>query len=379
VTVAVVDFFSGCGGTSLGFRDAGMSIVAGIDNDPNAASTFRLNFPEARFFERDIREVPSEEIGSVLRRRGKVLFSGCAPCQPFSKQNRGRGGPDPRRFLLGEFQRFVVDLRPDFVVVENVPGIQRIEANSPLSYFVSALKDSQYSVDYSVLAASDFGVPQTRRRLVLVASLDHGALMPRPTHGPGRSPVTTVRDWIVDLPAIAAGEMDPADPDHAAMKLSPLNLVRILATPEGGGRESWTPDLLLNCHEGHSGHSDVYGRLAWDRPASAMTTRCLSYSNGRYGHPDQPRAISLREAALLQTFPRSFRFAGSLTSRGRQVGNAVPPLLAQRVGEALLSRRVGRSAGGAAKQRGGNKGVAAAGVGRPAVRGARSPRMPEAA
>lgn len=339
MAVSVVDFFSGCGGTSLGFRNADMSILAGIDNDPSAAGTFRLNFPEADFLERDIRGLAIDEVGDLLPRRGKVLFSGCAPCQPFSKQNYGKPRNDPRRFLLGEFQRFVIGLKPDYVVVENVPGIQRIQSSGPLLGFLTALRGAGYTVEHSVLAASDFGVPQTRRRLVLVASLRGTVKTPQPTHGGGRRPLTTTRDWIEHFPEIRAGETHEDDADHAAMALSPLNLRRIMATPEGGGRESWNSDLRLDCHRGHRGHSDVYGRLAWDRPAAAMTTRCLSYSNGRYGHPEQHRAISLREAASLQTFPDTFRFSGTLTSRGRQVGNAVPPLLAEKIGEALMLRR----------------------------------------
>ncbi|MEU4788176.1 DNA cytosine methyltransferase [Micromonospora tulbaghiae] len=335
--VSVVDFFSGCGGTSLGFRNAGMSIVAGIDNDPHAAATYRQNFPEAKFFERDIRGMSVAEVKKVLPRSGKILFSGCAPCQPFSKQNRGRGGSDPRRALLTEFERFVVALKPDYVVVENVPGLQKVGMDGPLGRFTVALEAAGYKVECKVLDASHFGVPQRRLRLVLVAALGDAAPMPDPTHGGKRQPLSTVQDWIRDLPEIAAGETHPDDPDHASMSLSELNYQRILATPEGGGRESWEKALLLDCHQGHAGHTDVYGRLAWDRPASAMTTRCLSYSNGRYGHPEQHRAISLREAAILQTFPRDFRFSGTLTSRGRQVGNAVPPLLAQRVAEAILA------------------------------------------
>lgn len=340
--VSVVDFFSGCGGTSLGFRDAGMSIIAGIDIDPDASATYRQNFPEAKFFERDIRNISVEEIRKILPRSGKVLFSGCAPCQPFSKQNRTQAGNDPRRALLTEFERFVVALRPHYVVVENVPGLQKIGTDGPFGSFTRSLEEAGYDVKCEILAASHFGVPQRRLRLVLTAALGAPASMPNPTHGGKRLPLTTVRDWIADLPPIAAGETHSDDRDHAAMSLSDVNLRRILATPEGGGRESWSPDLLLECHQGHSGHSDVYGRLAWDRPASAMTTRCLSYSNGRYGHPDQHRAISLREAASLQTFPRDFRFSGTLTSRGRQVGNAVPPLLAQRIAEAVLTAARGR-------------------------------------
>jgi DNA (cytosine-5)-methyltransferase 1 len=336
VKVAVVDFFSGAGGTSVGFRNAGMSIVAGIDNDADAAATYRANFPEARFFERDIREISGVEIAAVIPPNHATLFSGCAPCQPFSKQNRSRHDSDPRRFLLSEFQRFVTELLPDFVVVENVPGMQKVGKGGPLDDFIKALKKSGYSVDCGILSAANYGVPQRRRRLVLMAAKGMPIQLPAATHGEGLLKFSTVRDWAAGLPPISAGETDPNDPDHAAMALSPLNLKRILATAEGKGRESWGEDLLLTCHQEHAGHSDVYGRLAWDKPAAAMTTRCLSYSNGRYGHPEEARAISLREAACLQTFPRDFKFSGLITSKGRQVGNAVPPLLAQRIAEKIL-------------------------------------------
>jgi DNA (cytosine-5)-methyltransferase 1 len=341
--ITVVDFFSGCGGTSLGLRGAGMKIAAGIDNDPDSAGTFRLNFPEAEFVEKDIRKVATGEIRQVMPHEGKVLFSGCAPCQPFSKQNRLRRGDDPRRELLGEFQRFVVELLPDYVLVENVPGMQNVSGDGVFHEFVKTLKKRKngYKVTWGVLPALSFGVPQTRKRLVLLASRSGSLSLPEPTHSTGGLPTATVRDYISDLPALHAGETDAEDSDHAAMDLSALNLRRIAATAEGGGRETWSADLQLDCHKGHAGHSDVYGRLAWDRPASAITTRCLSYSNGRFGHPEQDRALSLREAACLQTFPRSFRFAGSLLSKGRQVGNAVPPLMAKAIGQAIMGEAGG--------------------------------------
>ena len=337
--VEVIDFFSGCGGTSQGFQDAGMSIIAGIDNDVNAATTFRANFLDATFFERDIRDIEIAEVKKVISGNAPVLFSGCAPCQPFSKQNRQKKGvDDPRRSLLTEFQRFVVEIQPDFVVVENVPGLQRIGKNEgPLRTFISALEETSYDVWSGILSALDFGVPQLRRRLVLVAARrPTRAPVPEQTHGVGLETYSTVRDWIHGLPDLEAGGVDPDDPDHAALGLSALNQRRIAATPEGGGRDSWPPDLLLDCHKDHSGHKDVYGRLAWNRPASAMTTRCISYSNGRFGHPVKDRAISIREAACLQTFPRSFQFFGTMTSRGVQIGNAVPPLLARSIGDAVV-------------------------------------------
>jgi DNA (cytosine-5)-methyltransferase 1 len=336
VALSVIDFFSGCGGTSLGLKQAGMQIIAGIDHDPDAAATYRQNFPEAQFIERDIRQVDASEVGELLPSGDEVVFAGCAPCQPFSKQNKAKNDADPRRLLLGEFQRFVSALKPHHVIVENVPGLQRVGRDGPLADFIDELERLRYTVTWRILHASHYGVPQRRTRFVLLASMDPArARLPTPTHGPKRLPVTTVRDWMAGLPPLAAGQVDASDPDHAAMALSDQNLRRIAVTPEGGGRESWPHEMRLECHVAHEGHSDVYGRLAWDRPASAMTTRCLSYSNGRFGHPNENRAISVREAACLQTFPRSFRFSGSITSRGRQIGNAVPPVLAEAVGRVL--------------------------------------------
>jgi DNA (cytosine-5)-methyltransferase 1 len=342
MTIQVVDFFSGCGGTSLGLEQAGMSIAAGIDNDPDAAATYRENFPKAKFFERDIQDISVEEVGQLMT-SSEMVFAGCAPCQPFSRQNRS-SKVDGRRLLLGEFQRFVTALRPGYVVVENVPGLQRVGSDGPLTEFIAALEAVGYRISWDILHASHFGVPQRRTRFVLVASLlKGGASLPQETYGPKRRQPSRVRDWMSGLPTLSAGSVHPDDQDHAAMALSDLNMERIRATPEGGGREAWPDRLLLECHAKHSGHSDVYGRLAWDRPASAMTTRCLSYSNGRFGHPEEDRAISVREAACLQTFPRTFKFSGTVTSRGRQVGNAVPPLLAKRIGQVITGERVGRS------------------------------------
>ncbi len=335
--MSVVDFFSGCGGTSLGFRDAGLDIALGVDNDPHAAETFRRNFPEALFLEADVRGLDETALGSLLP-DAPLLFSGCAPCQPFSRQNNARSPDDHRRGLLGEFTRMVLAHRPRYVVVENVPGMQSVADGQPLTRFVAALKSAGYESKVQVLKALDYGVPQQRRRLVVVAALGRPPRLPEPTHGPGRLPVVTVADVIAGLPALEAGEVDPDDPDHVASALSETNRRRIRATPEGGDRRDWPPGLELDCHSRHGGHTDAYGRMSWDRPASGLTTRCVSYSNGRFGHPAQDRAISVREAACLQTFPRSFAFAGTMTARAKQIGNAVPPLMARRIAEAALGR-----------------------------------------
>lgn len=341
--IDVVDFFSGCGGTSVGLAQAGFNIVMGLDNDPDAASTYRLNFPASRFIERDIRDISVETLGPLFAQKTRpMLFCGCAPCQPFSKQNRLLRAVDPRRTLLSEFQRFVVRWLPDFVLVENVPGMQRIsDTDGPLASFATALLDLGYSTSVGVLPALWFGVPQKRDRLILLASRFEGLKLPEATHGAGKLPFATVRDWIGDLPKVKAGEIHRDDPDHQAASLSPLNMLRIRATPEGGGREYWPRDIWLECHKDHQGHSDVYGRLAWDKPASGLTTRCISYSNGRFGHPHQDRAITVREAACIQTFPRSYVFKGSHASRAKQVGNAVPPLMAKELGRSILAHAAG--------------------------------------
>ncbi|WP_455653609.1 DNA cytosine methyltransferase, partial [Phascolarctobacterium sp.] len=181
--------------------------------------------------------------------------------------------------------------------------------------------------------AADYGVTQSRKRLIILAALVEQPILPLPTHGTQKTPYSTVGEWINNLPVINAGETSITDPDHCSTNLSELNLKRIKCTPPGGSRENWPDNLKLNCHKNHSGHTDVYGRLDYNKMAATLTTKCISYSNGRYGHPEQNRALSIREAACLQTFPRDFFFTGNLVQKARQVGNAVPPLLAQRIGE----------------------------------------------
>lgn len=337
--IKVFDFFSGCGGTSAGFAQAGLDINFALEIDPDAAGSFAANFPKAKVLCCDIRTTKASALDEVLKdNKALTLFCGCAPCQPFSRQNANKRKNDPRVDLLSHFGRFVRHWRPDYVFVENVPGLQRLpDRNSPLSKFERLLRRIGYEYQVGVLPALWFGVPQTRERLVLLAAKSRVIQLPKATFGEGTAHprFSTVRDWIGDLPRIGAGEICPSDDVHQASSLSLLNLKRIAVTPEGGGRKSWDASLWLSCHKDHVGHSDVYGRLSWDLPASGLTTRCISYSNGRFGHPEQNRAISVREAACLQTFPRDYKFAGSLTSRARQIGNAVPPMMAKAIGTCI--------------------------------------------
>lgn len=340
VDIALADFFSGCGGTTRGFADAGISPMLAVDWDRDAVATFRMNFPATPVIERDIREVPVADVGELLRPASEsvMLFAGCAPCQPFAGHRQQPPGQDSRSFLLIEFLRFVTALNPELIFVENVPGMQRVSATEgPFADFVQELGRTHH-VKYGTVSSADYGVPQTRRRLVLVASRLGPIDLPDPTHGPAAGcPHSTVREWIGSLPPIAAGQWESDVSSHRSMTLSKLNLERIRATPEGGDRRDWPERLWPDCHrDGFKGHTDVYGRLSWDKPAPALTTRCISYSNGRFGHPIQDRALSAREAARLQTFPTSFEFAGSLTSQARQIGNAVPVVLAQHFGRHLV-------------------------------------------
>ncbi len=343
MTVRVYDFFSGCGGASCGFQAAGMEVAFALDHDADAKASFKANFPDVHFEPADIRDVSVDAISSRKKTESPhpVLFAGCAPCQPFSRQNTARPDidSDDRVPLLSHFGRLVEEFRPDLVFVENVPGLQSLDGCSePFGSFLHQLDNAGYYPDYRAVRLSHYGVPQSRRRLVLIASR-HGAIsLPDPTHGPGtpNERFSTVRDWIAHLPAIDAGEAHEHIPDHRAARLSTLNLARIRETPEGGGHRDWPEHLRLQCHKRFSGYTDVYGRMTWDAPASGLTTRCISYSNGRFGHPEQDRAISLREAASLQTFPEDFVFKGSMGSKAKQIGNAVPVVLAELLGKHFI-------------------------------------------
>ena len=348
MTVRVYDFFAGCGGASRGFQAAGMEISFALDHDADARASFRANFPDAHFEFADIRYVDVEAVKLRVEaeRPNAVLFSGCAPCQPFTKQNTKRPSleKDERVPLLTHFARLVESCRPDMVFVENVPGLQKLGSDSqPFGEFLGRLDGADYKLDFRPIKLAKYGIPQSRRRLVLVASRHGPIRLPEETHGPGtpNEKYDTVRDWISHLPPIQAGEEHDKVSNHRAASLSARNMERVKSTPEGGGHRDWPEELKLDCHKGFSGYSDVYGRMSWDAPASGLTTRCISYSNGRFGHPNQDRAISVREAACLQTFPEDFVFKGGMGSMARQIGNAVPVRLAELVGQTFMEHLKG--------------------------------------
>jgi len=341
--ISAVDLFCGAGGLTRGLRDAGIKVNAGIDIDEQAEHAYVTNNPGAEFLCWDVAGKNYTSIEKLFDPDKYRLLAGCAPCQPFSRLTNGIREHSARD-LLDNFGRFVAGILPEFVTMENVPELADC-GQEVFHRFLRTLERLEYSVDWKVVRCAGYGVPQSRMRLVLLASRIGPITVPEPRY---RYPSQwkTVKDTIGDLPALAAGEQDPHDPLHVACMLTPVNLRRIRATPhDGGTRRGWPDDLVLACHRKESGKSygSNYGRMWWDQPSPTMTTLCTGIGNGRFGHPEQDRPITLREAALFQSFPRTYEFwprDRKLNRRavGRMIGNAVPPKLAKALGEALLNQ-----------------------------------------
>ena len=335
--MTAIDLFCGAGGLTLGLRRAGWEVVAGVDADEAVRETYESNNPGVRFVSADIRSVSEQEVRTLVGAvpAADLLLAGCAPRQPFSKQRRAGLRKRGNATLLGQFARLVRALEPRVVLMENVPGIAAVPGFSSFRRFLKTLRDCGYACDHGVLNACEFGVPQHRRRHVLLAARGPAVKLPSPAQS-GSSAVT-VRAAIGRFPAIDAGDGTSFIPNHCAARLSEPNLQRIRATPpDGGSRRDWPERLTLDCHSRTSGFSDVYGRMWWDRVAPTLTSRCNSLSNGRFGHPEQDRAISLREAAALQTFPDDYEFFGTRNRIARWIGNAVPVKFAEALGRAAM-------------------------------------------
>lgn len=340
--ITAVDLFCGVGGLTHGLERAGVNVVLGVDIDSSCRHPIEAN-TSARFVEADISRITADELAQSFAGGGASLLAGCAPCQPFSTYSRaakrvsggsrrGRGGPDDW-VLVRRFAELVREISPDLVTMENVPPLKDRDVFAEL---LDALDG--YHVDHAVIDGRTIGLPQTRRRLVLVASRLGPIHLLRADLG-----TSTVRDAIEDLPAIAAGESAANDPLHAASRLSQTNLRRIRASRPGGTWRDWPKDLRAGCHVRSSGATfpSVYGRMKWDAPSPTITTQCFGYGNGRFGHPEQDRAISLREAAMLQGFPRNYSFLPDgqkphFATLGRLIGNAVPVALGEYIGKNLV-------------------------------------------
>lgn len=338
--IEVVDLFCGIGGLSYGMKSKGFKILEGFDLDKTCRYAYETN-NEAKFVYKDIRKVTQADIKPLYSKKSIKILAGCAPCQPFSSYAFKNKKKDPNKYdLLYEFGRLVKEVQPDIVTMENVPAIASFKLKSVLADFVKLLGDEGYHVHFQVVYCPDYGIPQTRKRLVLLASrLGDIKLIPS-THT--KDHYVTVQDAIGNLPPLEAGESCPTDALHRCRALSPLNMQRMMVTPYGGSWKDWPEELMLECHKKEGGKSfgSVYGRMVWDEPAPTMTTECTGIGNGRFGHPEQNRAISAREAALIQTFPATYKFFPdeqevSLAKASRYIGNAVPPRLGEVIAESI--------------------------------------------
>ncbi|GAA4776446.1 DNA cytosine methyltransferase [Novosphingobium ginsenosidimutans] len=331
--ISAIDLFCGVGGLSQGLKQAGVGVELGVDIDPLCRFPFEQNI-KAAFSAEDVANIAPESLDQYFREGSIRLLAGCAPCQPFSTYSRSaKRARGADWYLVERFGEIVRTLKPELVTMENVPPL----ADASVFGELLGLLDGYY-VDWDIVEAKQLGLPQTRQRLVLVAS----RLGPISLKLPSKRE-TTVRDAISGLPPLKAGDADADDPMHCASKLSDLNLKRIQASRPGGTWRDWPTELRAACHQKQSGQTypSVYGRMRWDAQSPTITTQCFGYGNGRFGHPEQDRAISLREAAMLQGFPRAYKFLPdgakpSFATFGRLIGNAVPVEIGQAIGELFL-------------------------------------------
>lgn len=362
----VIDLFCGAGGLSEGFRQAGFKVLIGNDVDQASGRTFAATHPEAHFIGTPIQDL---SVGRLLNIAGLAkgeldVLVGGPPCQGYSVYNHKRGMGDPRARLFEEYMRIVAGLRPKWIVMENVTGITSIENGELVQEILTRFSELGYQVDYRVLKAEQYGIPQERRRVFFIGNrLGLSNPFPVPTHGPGLLPYVTVAQAISDLPVLAnGGGIEVAKyrsaaksafqralrgnrttvANHFAPRLSPINMQRMAHIPQGG---SWRDIPVHLLPEGmkrakRSDHTKRYGRLSEGGLACTILTKCDLHW-GAYIHPTQDRAISVREAARLQSFPDSFEFFGSRTEQYVQIGNAVPPLLGKAVAEAVLTASTG--------------------------------------
>lgn len=330
-----IDFFCGAGGLTRGLLDAGISVVAGVDNDERLRRTYERNNHPSRFIARDIASIDIEALREELgvRRTDWVIYAACTPCQPFSTLNTAKGNDSRKSLLLDFAARIVAKRPPDFIIVENVPGLHNAIGSAIYRQFMAILSQYQFLESADMLDAKHFGVPQTRKRFILVASKHGRPSLPVPTT---INCPPTVKDWIAKYPPIAAGETSTDVPNHQARQLLPHHRRIVEAVPEDGGSRNEVAEksILLKCHQRNpKAHKDVFGRMAWGEPSPTLTCRCTDVYCGRFIHPEQHRGISLREAAALQTFEDSYEFFGnSLLEQSRQIGNAVPVRLARELG-----------------------------------------------
>ena len=338
----VIDLFCGAGALTHGFYKEGFNVVAGLDADKSCEYAYEKNNPGATFIQKKIEDVEAAELMEFYPKGHVKILVGCAPCQPFSAYNKGKRNQDNKWKLLDNFSDLISDIAPDIVSMENVPTLTTFRKGMIYRNFVDRLKEDYVVTEYLRVSCLDYGVPQHRERLVLFASKPkYGKIeLLGQTHTPDT--YKKVRDVISDLEPLEAGQTSQNDPYHKASSLSELNLRRIKASKPGGTWRDWPDELVARCHQQESGnsYSSIYGRMTWDAPSQTITTQCYGFGNGRFGHPEQDRAISLREAARLQTFPDTYEFVHpddphSIATISRFIGNAVPIELARVIAKSI--------------------------------------------
>ena len=336
--IEAIDLFCGVGGLTRGLEDEGIKVLAGFDTDASCEYPYNAN-NHSIFHCESVENLNGSDLASKFTKGAIKLIAGCAPCQPFSTMANSTTKRDEKKWgLLGEFARLIREVQPELITMENVP---RVTNHAPYQEFISTLKELGYQVDAQRVRCADLGLPQVRRRFVLVASR-LGAI----NLAVKRQTLSTVRQAIGSLPKLEAGQTDPVDPLHKARSLTEINLKRIRASHPGGTWHDWPKQLRSPCHQVASGASyqSVYARMSWDKPAPTITTQSSNFGTGRFGHPEQDRAITLREAAILQSFPRSYQFVPdgaqvSFATVGRMIGNAVPPMLGFLVGRTFIEHQ----------------------------------------
>lgn len=340
--IKAVDIFCGIGGLSFGLINSGIEVVAGIDIDPTCQYAFEENC-KAKFICESIENISNKQLENLYNGAKFKILTGCAPCQPFSNYTLNADKTkDNRWHLLEYFSKLIEAAMPDIVSMENVPQLATFKHSPVFPNFINSLKKLGYFVTHKIVFAPDYGIPQKRKRLVLLAS-KHGEIeLIQTTHK--KENYITVRDVIGDLEKIKSGSVSKSDFLHRASKLSDLNTLRIKQSKPGGSwKTDWNEELLLSCHRSQSGatYGSMYGRMKWDEPSPTMTTHCTGLGNGRFGHPEQDRAITLREASLLQTFPITYKFCKdqeslSVRNISKHIGNAVPPKLGEIIGLSII-------------------------------------------
>ena len=335
--ISCVDLFCGAGGLTHGFELEGIPVAAGVDLDPRCKYPYEAN-NEAMFIERSVELLQAKDVNKYFGSAKTRVLAGCAPCQPFSTYTQGQDTEKDHKWgLLYEFSRLTRATKPDIVTMENVPAIGR---HAVFSDFVAGLEKYGYKVWHDVIQCTEYGVPQSRKRMVLLAS----RLGPISMIPPTRKKPRTVKNAIGRLRPIGAGGRSPRDRLHASASLSSLNMRRMKASKPGGTWRDWPNSLVAECHRSNSGktYPGVYARMEWNKPAPTMTTQCFGFGNGRFGHPEQHRAISLREAAILQGFPARYKFVPpseevEFRPVGRLIGNAVPVGLGRAIARSILA------------------------------------------